>query len=1831
MTKNINWIQLKTSKKFSNWLTQVIQGLLNGNKDVYHTKDSILQLFCHECLRVYGDRMFDPADRHWLWDLLNTKLKDVFNTDWKTVFGKDTVRPLITRVMEPGIEDAKYIQIEGFKELKEVLEECLKECKNQPGIFGMNLVLFKDAMEHICRIHRVLLQPRGHLLLVGVGGSGRKSLTKLASFVADMKVFSIQITNNYLSPQFHDDLKLLFTQAGMGEHKVPTVFLFDDTQIVQENFLEDINNILSSGEVPNLFNKDDLTAIYDGIRPIAKKAGAGETDEDLFLYFIERVRECLHVVLCLSPVSQQFQKRLQMFPGLVNCTTIDWFLDWPEDALAEVAVRLMQPEENLGTSEVKNSVCKIFVTIHMSVFQMSEKMLVQVKRKNYVTPTSYLEFAKGYRKLLAEKKMFNRSAADKLKGGLNKLVETREQVAKMQVVCSEKQQVVAQAKKECEEVLVQIVTEKRIVDDQEMKVKIEAAAIEKESVVCNAIAADCQQDLDKAMPALNAAEAALNVLTKKDMSEVKAYAKPPALVEMTLSAVMTVLKKGTEWSDSKTALGDQQFLANLMNYDKDLLDDPLLKKINKFTKKAEFQPDIIGKVSSACKGLCLWVRAMEQYGYINKEVAPKKAKLRVAQENLAKQEASLQKAKNQLAELLAKIQALKDKYDKSIAVKEALQSELDDLNAKLFRAEKLVTGLAGEKERWEASIVNLEEGIKLLPGDCLVAAACLSYTGPFASEYRDELVNGWIAEVKRLEIPASPTFSFNNFLADPGDVREWNIQGLPADAFSSENGVLVNRSDRWPLMIDPQEQAKKWIKNMEASRNLEVVDLQSDNMMHVMENAVQNGLPVLLQDIYESVDPALEAILSKSYIQRGANYFIRLGDKELDYNFNFKLYITTKLANPHFPPEISTKTTIINFAVKESSLENQLLTLVVKKERPDLDKQRNELIVTVSKGKKMQVKCEDDILRMLATAEGNMLDNIELIATLDTSKETWEKVKESLELAEVTAKKVELASSAYKPCAERAALLYFILIELVAIDPMYQFSLEAYTELFLISITKSSKSENINERIKALNEFHTFAVYKYTTRGLFGKHKLLLSVQICAKILLRTGEISHDEWNFFLKGGVIMDKTTQVINPLPHWINEEMWDNVTELAKIPPFESLLDSLRSEQGRWFEWYKSSEPEDCELPGDWEDKLSELQRMMLLRSFRIDRIIFACTTFVSNFVGQKFVEPPPLDLGDSYGDSVPSSPLLFILSAGVDPTTGLKQFAAVKSMEDNFHAVALGQGQAPVAIKLINDASKSGGWVFLANCQLMTSWLPTLEKIISTLEKSKPNPGFRLWLSSVPTDKFPIGILQRSVKMTAEPPKGLRANLLRMYSTVTEEAFYKCRKQDKYQKLFFALAYFHSVLLERRKFGNLGLNIPYDFNDTDFEVSNDLLTTYLDEYEETPFEALKFLISQANYGGRVTDELDRRVLSSYLNQFYCLAILETPNFELSSLLAYHVPDDGTLGSHKEFITTLPGHDRPEAFGQHPNADISYQLADSREILATISSLRAGEATGKGGVSKEQLVDGIASELLSQIPEPFNYGELVKNKSGDPSALHTVLFQEVERYNMLLNQIRDQCATLQKGIQGLLVMSSDMTLMFDAFAAGKVPPSWIKAYPSLKPLGSWTRDLLLRLNELKIWIEGTYPICYWLAGFTYPADFLTAVLQTTARKNMIPIDTLVWDFTCIYKDEMEITEYPKEGIYVKGLYLEGAGWDKANDCLCEPKHMELIVPMPIVLFKPVVNKKRNLKGLYQCPLFLYPLRTGTRERPSFILFVTLKCGAVETDFWVKRGTALLLALAT
>ena len=476
-------------------LAKVIQGTMQATRQYYDSRETMLQLWVHECFRIFGDRMWDMNDKAWLKKQLDQKLNQNLMSGWDALFGEADKFPFygecppFVSFLRSNAEHPPYEIVTDTKKLKDMLTEKLEDYAMEPGYSAMDLVLFKDALLHVCRIHRVLMQPRGNALLVGVGGSGRKSLARLATYVADLKCFSIEITKNYRQTEFREDLKSLFRQAGVADK--PTVFLFDETQIVVETFLEDINNVLTSGEVPNLFSKDELGGVCEDVRASAKKDGVkADTQDQLYAYFLSRVIRNLHIVLCMSPIGEGFRERCRMFPGLVNCCTIDWFTEWPADALREVAMKQMEEEKGMSP-EVKDSLCSVFALIHSSTAAKSTEMLAALKRKNYVTPTNYLEFVRGYRTLLVEKTKEIGGKRDKLRGGLTKLDETGVQVEEMSVIAEEKRVSVAQAKVDCEELLVVIVQDKRAADEQERLVKADAEKIGEEAKEANAIAAEC--------------------------------------------------------------------------------------------------------------------------------------------------------------------------------------------------------------------------------------------------------------------------------------------------------------------------------------------------------------------------------------------------------------------------------------------------------------------------------------------------------------------------------------------------------------------------------------------------------------------------------------------------------------------------------------------------------------------------------------------------------------------------------------------------------------------------------------------------------------------------------------------------------------------------------------------------------------------------------------------------------------------------------------------------------------------------------------------------------------------------------------------------------------------------------------------------------------------------------------------------------------------------------------------------------------------------------------------------------------------------------------------
>lgn len=445
--------------------------------------------------------------------------------------------------------------------------------------------------------------------------------------------------------------------------------------------------------------------------------------------------------------------------------------------------------------------------------------------------------------------------------------------------------------------------------------------------------------------------------------------------------------------------------------------------------------------------------------------------------------------------------------------------------------------------------------------------------------------------------------------------------------------------------------------------------------------------------------------------------------------------------------------------------------------------------------------------------------------------------------------------------------------------------------------------------------------------------------------------------------------------------------------------------------------------------------------------MDRMVSCLMSFIVQHFGSKFTEPPVLDLNAVFKQSQPTVPLMFVLSPGADPSLNLIQLSELMHMRDRFKILSLGQGQSENAKMTLHEGIQKGFWVFLANCHLSISWLPELEKIIEQLQKSSVNvhKKFRLWLSSSPHPKFPISILQSSIKMTTEPPSGIKANMKRLYNLMTEDTFNQCQAGDKYKRLLFSLTFFHAILIERRKFEQLGWNTIYSFNDSDFDISENILSVYLNEYNVTPWDALKYMIAEINYGGHITDALDKKLLVTYSEDMFNDDVINVSDYQFSGSPLYYMPREGNLKFYIDFVNTLPSFDAPEVFGQHQNANITSLITESKTNFLNLLMLES-ESVGDVKENKEEKVLQLAQDLLNKKSKKINLDATKKAFERNFGPLEIVLLQEAERYNNMLILIESDLSLMLKCITGIAVLTTNIEYVINSLYSGAVPKSWL-----------------------------------------------------------------------------------------------------------------------------------------------------------------------------------------
>ena len=385
-------------------------------------------------------------------------------------------------------------------------------------------------------------------------------------------------------------------------------------RIVDESMLEDVNNILNTGEVPGLYPSDEREEVIQSMRKYCQDHSIPLTKDAIWTAFVSCVQTNLHIVLCMSPVGDAFRRRCRLFPSLINCTTIDWFTPWPDEALQAVAQKLFEQKGgDLVAPDIQQAVCDMCVVVHQSTAKLAVQFDEELSRKYYITPKSYLDLINLYLEALKEKREQKDLARNRLVNGLNKLHDCNKLVAEMEITLTALAPVLKEKSEATAILLVQVAKDQGEAEAFSVIVKKEAAEAEATAAEVKAIADDAQADLDLALPALENSVKALNALTKGDITEIKSFAKPPPLVQTVMEAVCIMKGVKPDWDNSKKLLGDSKFMESLVAYDKDNIPATILKKLAKYIAMEDFNPEKVGKVSGAAKGLCMWCCAMDVY------------------------------------------------------------------------------------------------------------------------------------------------------------------------------------------------------------------------------------------------------------------------------------------------------------------------------------------------------------------------------------------------------------------------------------------------------------------------------------------------------------------------------------------------------------------------------------------------------------------------------------------------------------------------------------------------------------------------------------------------------------------------------------------------------------------------------------------------------------------------------------------------------------------------------------------------------------------------------------------------------------------------------------------------------------------------------------------------------------------------------------------------------------------------------------------------------------------------------------------------------------------
>ncbi|KAF8528024.1 dynein heavy chain protein 1 [Hysterangium stoloniferum] len=1755
-------------------LTRWVRGIYEAIKPLdILSVEGLIRVWAHEALRLFQDRLVTEDEKQWTDENIDAVAMENFPTI-------NRAEALTRPILFSNWTSKNYIPVDR-EQLREYTKARLRVFHEEE--LDVPLVLFNDVLDHVLRIDRVFRQVQGHLLLIGVSGSGKTTLSRFVAWMNGLSIFQIKVSNKYTGEDFDDDLRIVLRRAGTKGEKV--CFIMDESNVLDSGFLERMNTLLANAEVPGLFEGDEHSALMTACKEGSQRDGLMlDSHEELYRWFTQQVAKNLHVVFTMNPPENGLASRAATSPALFNRCVLDWFGDWNDQAFYQVGMEFTRTLDlDLPTYTApthfpiayrqlemppvhRTAVVNALVHVHQTLHQINTRLSRRQGRYNYVTPRHYLDFLHHYVRLYSEKRDELEEQQRHLHVGLDKLRDTVTQVEELRKSLAMKRGQLEAKDAEANEKLLRMVADQQEAEQKKAaSIEIQAALAEQDRNIEQRRAV-VLADLANAEPAVLEAQAAVNNIRRNQMQEVRAMANPPEAVKLAMESACTILgHKVDSWRTVQGIIRQDNFQQRILGFD---TNKQLTKQLRELMKKEymsrpSYNYETVNRASKACGPVVKWVIAQINFSEILDRVEPLRNEVQSLENQAEQTKKQAATMVEMIAELESSIKRYKEEYAHLISETQSIKAEMERVQSKVDRSMTLLGSLSSERARWEAGSRTFETEMSTIVGDVLLSAAFVTYGGFFDQQYREGMWQEWSGHLADANIKFKPELSLTEYLSTPDDRLSWQSKSLPSDTLCTENAIMLKRFNRYPLIIDPTGQATSFLLNEHKDRKITVTSFLDEAFLKVLESALRFGNALLIQDV-EHLDPILNAVLNKEIRRTGGRVLIRLGSQDIDFSPSFTMFLATRDPSVEFSPDICSRVTFVNFTMTRSSLQSQSLDQVLKVERPETDRKRTDLMKVQGEFRLRLRTLEKLLLQALNESSGNILDDDKVIDTLETLKREAAEITRKVEETDVVMKEVEEVTAEYIPLAQACSSVFFIMEQLNLVNHFYQFSLRFFLDIFDYVLHQNPNLRNVREpaqrREILLNDLF-LVVYQRTSRALLHQDHVMLAVLLAQTKIRGSDEIS-EEIEFLLESGdgALAGTSSTGNEEESSILSPEQRQRLQAYSRNPIFQPVQTHITEYETQWKSFIESESPE-LSVPWPWEPTsgvIRAIRSLILVKCFRPDRLLQATAVFVKVVFATDLSNESSYDLADIVANEVePSTPLSLVSVTGYDASYRVENL--VQNTGVQCTPVAMGSQEGfTLADQAIAMAARQGTWVLLKNVHLAPSWLGQLEKRLQSLN---PHRNFRIFLTMEANPVIPVNLLRQSRIFMNEPPPGIKANLIDSLRTVGAGRLSQGPAEKV--RLYFLLAWFHAVVQERLRYVPLGWSKTYDFNDSDMAAAFSTIDTWLNSVSKgranidpasVPWDAVRTLVKQSVYGGRIDSDFDQRVLDAFVDRLFTAAAYNVgfnlvPHTDGQQTLT--IPDGTKMEHFMAWVQKLPDREPPSWLSLPPTAERVIAVSQGNSLLGKLRKMRALVDDDESELAATAALNTGASqqpawmrsllqhckEWLAELPPALN---TVQKRAGDNSdPLFRFFNREGYVGHRLLTQVRRDLSDVIKVCEGTLKQTNHLRTLMSHLTKGTIPDHW-RRYKVTRTtaVSQWIPNLGRRLAQLEkiSQLDSFNDIQVWLGGLFFPEAYVTATRQAIAHRKRWSLETLD------LRLDLEQIRDP-EAFIIDGLELEGA----------------------------------------------------------------------------------------